>query len=356
MAGEVAYGVDGHKLSYHPERVAQWLAEGDTRPIYLEVGPAARCFQSCCYCAFDYLKSSGPILDGAPLRSALADAASHGLRSVMFAGEGEPLLHPEISELVGYSAQVGLKVAITTNGVLFRPPVAEACLPHLAWIRFSLDAATKETYDRIHRGGPRDWEKVKENIRYAVQLKRERGYSCTIGTQALLIPQNQAEVPDIIRLARDLGADYLAIKPYSQHPLSIHQWDIDYSRPFFWEQGLSSLETDSFKVIYRRHTMQKLQEPRPYLECLGLPFITYIAATGDVYVCSAFLGNQDFLYGNILEATFSSIWKGERRQQVLARVKAMGVEPCREVCRLDEINRYLWALKHPEMVPHMDFV
>lgn len=352
MAGDLR--IDSHKLIYHPQRVAEWLEGKDVFPIYVEVGPAARCNQRCIYCAFDYLEYNGPILDTLVLKGVLMDAAKHGIKSVMFAGEGEPLLHKDIAELVAVAKGSGLDVAITTNGVLFNGAAAENCIGLLSWIRFSLDAATEKTYTKIHRCHPADFGKVLGNITKAVSIKRRCGYGGTIGVQAVLLGENAIEMVALAHLARNMGTDYLIIKPFSKHPSSRCHFDVDYTELLFLEEKLREVETDSFKIIFRTHTMEKLKEERPYKQCLGLPFFAYIDAHGDVYACSAFLGNEDFVYGNIYKNKFSEIWLGEQRRAVLKMVAEMGVDKCREVCRLDEINRYLWELKNPR--PHHNFI
>jgi len=356
------YGIDSHKLHFHPERVVRWLNGENIPPIYLEVGPAGRCSHRCVYCAFDFTKYRGPLISETFCKVVLEQAAEIGVKAVMFAGEGEPLMHPSIIELISYSKMHNLDVAVTTNGVRFDERRALNALPFLDWIRFSLDAASSDTYSKIHRCPPADFDKVVVNIARAVEIKKQRHCECTIGIQALLLPQNQGEMGAIAKLSKGLGADYFTIKPFSKHPSSICDIDFDYQPSTHASSSLNSLlqeveafSDDNFKVIFRAHTMEKLNKPRPYMQCLGLPFATYLAADGDVYACSAFLGNQEFAYGNIYQECFPAIWEGERRQQVLKMVSIMGVEKCREVCHLDEMNRYLWALTR-ERPLHVNFI
>ena len=350
------YLIDYHKLIYHPRRVADWLEGKSIAPLYMEIGPAGRCQHRCVYCAFDYLKYRGPLISETYCKIVLEQAAEIGVKAVMFAGEGEPLMHPSVIELISYSKMHNLDVAMTTNGVRLDERRALNALPFLDWIRFSLDAARSDTYSQIHRCRLTDFDKVVANIRRAVQIKRERHCECTIGVQALLLPQNLSEMTMIAKLTKDLGVDYFTVKPFSKHPFSLCEVNFDYQAALPLAYELDRISDDSFQVIFRAHTMEKLNEPRPYMQCLGLPFATYLAADGDVYACSAFLGNKDFVYGNIYNECFPAIWEGERRQEVLKRVAIMGVDKCREVCHLDEMNRYLWKLKHPETVPHINFI
>jgi len=89
------YRIDSHKLIFHTKRVSDWLNGDDIYPIYLEVGVCGKCNHRCIFCAFDYLNYKGAIIEKDVLLGFLSEAAKLGVKSVMYAGEGEPLMHPE---------------------------------------------------------------------------------------------------------------------------------------------------------------------------------------------------------------------------------------------------------------------
>ena len=92
-----------------------------------------------------------------------------------------------------------------------------------------------------------------------------------------------------------------------------------------------------------------------YDRCLALPFWSYLDSGGNVWGCSAYLGDERFLYGNIYENSFKEIWEGEKRRCSLGWVeKELDIKQCRVNCRMDEINKYLWELKHPP--EHANFI
>jgi len=67
------------------------------------------------------------------------------------------------------------------------------------------------------------------------------------------------------------------------------------------------------------------------------------------------LGNENFNLGNINDSSFSVIWEGEGRKHNFLHVRdELSIENCRKNCRMDEVNRYLWELKHPS--PHVNFI
>lgn len=356
------YNIDSHKLIHHLERVDRWMTHGPkrTRPIYAEISPSGTCNHRCIFCALDYLEYKKEFLDTAVLIPAIAGLKILGLKSIMFAGEGEPLLHPEISKIVLLTKEFGIDVAITTNGVLLRPELAKTLLPCLSWIRVSLNAGTKETYAKAHRTKEADFDTVINNLKEAVKIKKENNLSCTIGAQFLLLPDNYKEVRKIRDILSSIGLDYLILKPYSQHPLSKNRIgkEIDYNamhlKTYMELMEMVTGQIGEMKVIHREHTIEKLKEDRPYKRCLGLPFWTYITAQGDVYGCSAFLGDERFCIGNIYKQDVCSIYRGDKYKALHKMMEEWDTCNCREVCRLDEVNRFLWSLKNPP--EHVNFI
>lgn len=350
--------IDSHKLIFHPERVSQWLKDEVVCPIYVEIGPSGACNHRCIFCALDYLGYKNQFADTSLLKDAISDMGASGVKSIMYAGEGEPLLHKDIGELILYTRKTGIDVSVTTNGVLFSKDLAERCLGTLSWIRVSLDAGRKETYSRIHRCSEDDFSRVLENLIQAVKIRQNRQYGATIGVQFLLLPQNYEETVILASRLRDIGVDYLIIKPFSQHPMSGNTLDknFHYKDYFYLNDELQKFSTDKFRVIFRIDTMRTIEDKkRVYEHCLGIPFWAYIDSSLNVWACSAYLGNANFLYGNLKENTFSEILQGERRRQIIKMAaEELDTSKCREACRLDKINRYLWELRHPH--PHVNFI
>src|SRR3989344_2676009 len=99
--------IDSHKLMFHPERVAEWEKNGDCFPIYVEVGTTNRCNHQCTFCALDYLEKGGHEIETGMLLENLEDMAEHGIKSMMFAGEGEPLMHKNINWFVRHANGLG---------------------------------------------------------------------------------------------------------------------------------------------------------------------------------------------------------------------------------------------------------
>lgn len=352
------YRIDSHKLNYHPERLAAWRAGKLIYPLYMEISPIGSCNHRCRFCGLDFMGYNPRRLETPLIKERLTELGGLGLKSAMFAGEGEPFLHKNMAEIAVHAKDSGIDVAFTTNAVLLKPATAERILGVTSWIKVSFNAGTPETYARVHGTRAEDFATVVDNLSRAVEIRRTQGASCTLGMQILLLPENAAEVPTLARLARDIGLDYLVVKPYSQHPQSLTKeyGSIRYGDYADLAEELAGCETGGFSVIFRHNAMQVWdQGDKGYKRCLGLPFWSYIDAGGGVWGCSVYLGDERFLYGNIHEQTFREIWEGERRRASLAWVEnELDPAQCRVNCRMDPVNRFLWELKNPPA--HVNFI
>lgn len=340
------FRIDAQKLQFHPARVVQWFngrekweTAREIYPIYVEVSPVGACNHRCTFCAVDYIGYKAVSLDRVMFAERIAEMGALGVRSVMFAGEGEPLLHKRINEMVGATMRSGVDVAFTTNGVLLDKLLED--LDRCTWIKVSVNAGTRETYAKVHRTKEKDWDTVWRNLRAAVKRKGR----CTIGVQMVLLPENEGEVPLLQALCDDAGVDYLVLKPYSQHKFSLtHEY----------EHFAPALPSAAPGVVVREESIATKEIP--YDKCQATPYIwCYVMASGDVYSCSAYLLDDRFLLGNINDNTFKQIWHGERRRDNWHYVRhALDIHECRVNCRMDKSNRYLTDLVNG--VPHGNFI
>ena len=356
MADE--FRIDSHKLVFHPQRVSKWLAGENIYPLYAEISPSGACNHRCTFCALDYMEYQARFLKTDVLKERLTEMGRLGLKSVMYGGEGEPFLHKDIADIIVHTKRSGIDVGITTNGVLLSEKLAGQILGSTSWIKVSLNAGCAETYAKVHRTKAADFDRVFENLAVALRIRKETGSRCVIGVQTLLLPENANEVEMLAEKARAAGLRYVVVKPYSQHLKSnTHAYeDVDYTKFLHLRDKLDRFNSATFSVIFREQTMKKMKRAvRGYERCLALPFWSYIDSGGNVWGCSAYLGDDRFRYGNINEQTFEQIWTGALRRANLNMVaEQLDPEACRMNCRMDEINLYLWELAHPK--EHVNFI
>jgi len=353
---EDRFRIDSHKMMFHVKRMADWMDNKLIYPIYMEISPSGSCNHKCCFCAMDFMGYKKQFLDMHLLKERLSELGKLGLKSIMFAGEGEPFLHKDLPKIIVHTKNAGIDVAITTNGVLMRPIITDEILGSVEWIKVSLNAGTAATYSKIHGTDPKDFDKVISNLEYAVKKRKQQEKKCTLGVQILMIPDNYHEVETLAKLSMDIGADYLVVKPYTHHEKNDHKYQINYQEYNYLSDELEKYNSDSFSVIFRANAMKKWDEKQHYFsKCICLPFWAYIDAEGTVWGCIAHLLEEQFNYGSIKEQTFKKIWQGKKRLKYLKWVdSSLDIQSCKLNCRMSEVNRYLNDLINPP--EHVNFI
>lgn len=129
----------------------------------------------------------------------LDQAEPLGTKGVKLTG-GEPLLHPQINELLDIIRQRRFRLTVETNGTLCTPSLAEriaAC--ERAFAAVSLDAAEAE----IH-----DWIRGKEGCFAAAVTGINNLVAAGLKPQIImtLMQRNKDQMQAIVRLAESLGA------------------------------------------------------------------------------------------------------------------------------------------------------
>lgn len=175
-------------------------------PKSLNIELNSNCNQKCVFCSFH-----GPyacnepklaMMDLEDVKKILDEAKRLGIgeKEVGFYLSGEVFLHKNFVEIVKYAKQLGFKYTfITTNGALATPEKMKEVLDAgLDSIRFSINAADRDTYKEVH--GRDDFDKVVENIRFMNKYIKENNLnvatsiSCVITKKTLGI---QAKIREI---------------------------------------------------------------------------------------------------------------------------------------------------------------
>ncbi len=241
------------------------------------------------------------------------------------------------------------------------PRFVEQSLPLVSWIKVSLNAGSAENYAAIHQTKASDFDLVLNNLRRAVAHKKAEQLSCTLGAQILLLPENREEVTTLAAICRDIGLDYLVVKPYSQHLSSeTRRYEsLRYDNLLGMAEELEKFNNDSFNVIFREQSMKNYStsETERYKTCHATPYFwAYIMADGEVYGCSAYLTDKRFAYGNIHQQSFQEIWEGEKRQQNWQYIThELDIGQCRKNCRMEAVNQYLDKLT-AQQPAHINFI
>ena len=120
---------------------------------------------------------------------------------------GEPLLAPALLlDMIVYAKSVGLtSMNLNTNGMLLTEDIADRLLDSsLDLVVFGIDGLSRETYERIRRGGDRD--RVYANVERMLEQRQRRAGGPTIMVQFIEMDENASERAAFVKYWHERGA------------------------------------------------------------------------------------------------------------------------------------------------------
>lgn len=122
------------------------------------------------------------------------------------ASDSEPLLHPELEAVLTAARDHGVYLDIFTNGQMLNAKTARLLVESrtVTGVNFSIDAATPETYRKIHGA---NFESLVGKIEMLQAIKKEVGVDTPrLSFSFVAMADTIQELPDFVRLALRLGA------------------------------------------------------------------------------------------------------------------------------------------------------
>jgi SynChlorMet cassette radical SAM/SPASM protein ScmF len=167
--------------------------------FYLTEGCNLRCRHCWIEPKFQGGRKEYPALDVHLFRSILSQGKPLGLSSVKLTG-GEPLLHPQIDEIIDIVGEEKLRLTIETNGVLCSADLARriaACGD--PFVSVSLDGADAQTHEWV-RGVKGSFDDAIRGVRNLV--------AAGIRPQVIMsiMRRNREQMEALVRLAETIGA------------------------------------------------------------------------------------------------------------------------------------------------------
>lgn len=177
---------------------------------------------------------------------------------------GEPLMYPQLAEVLELLARHEIAVTMNTNATLLLPKVTPGLLAlHELNLKCSIDAATRETYHRVR--GKDVFERVTENVRAFRGASEGRGHIRTI-LHFVVMRENLDEVLPYLDYAADLKVDRVDFVPVRH----VQHWQVENGTGWTFDGRRQSCEF--FKDEYNE-TMERAQEKAAALgvRCATLP-------------------------------------------------------------------------------------
>ena len=172
-------------------------------PLAVDIEAHSRCNFRCVFCQQTDEKYWGTQeqqeMSWDTFKIIVDQCADIGVFSMKVNWRGEPLLNERIADMIFYMKQMGIhEVMMNTNGSKLTPELADKLLSSgLDRIIFSCDGVSKETYNKIRKGG--DWHDFYSKVNMFSekrQRRKARGFDVPIiRINIAVMEENHHEVP-----------------------------------------------------------------------------------------------------------------------------------------------------------------
>ncbi|MFH1593916.1 MAG: radical SAM protein [Candidatus Omnitrophota bacterium] len=164
---------------------------------------------TCLYLLRDPDKFTPSYITAEKFRAALEKYKAPKMAETVFLTGGEPLLHPEIEDLVSICKDHGLTVKISTNGVLIKNKISR--LSRVDYINVSMDAYDYESYEKARGGAQAGFDSIMEGL----GMLRERDMNFSVSY--LLSTGNIAAIDKMLELSERIKPRFVVFHNINPH-------------------------------------------------------------------------------------------------------------------------------------------
>lgn len=243
---------------------------------------------------------------------------------LIFYFQGEPYINPNFLEMVNFAKKKGIYTITSTNGHFLNDENAKKTIESgLDRMIISVDGTTQEVYENYRKEGK--LETVLQGARNVVKWKKQlKSNTPHIIFQFLVVKPNEHQIPEIYRLAKEIGIDEVKLKT---------------AQVYDYENGNPLIPTIEKYARYQKQANGKWQVKNELLNhCWKLWHACVITWNGTVVPC-CFDKDASHNLGDLKKESFKEIWSGGaynkfRRALLQGRDKIDICTNCTEGCKV----------------------
>ena len=203
-------------------------------PLNIDIEVSSKCQIQCDHCFTQYMDiGENDLMPLEMYKKIVRESGQHGLFTLKFSMRGEPLLHPDIVEMVRYAKEQGIKeVWINTNGGKLTEELARGLIGAGAdWITVSFDGLGK-MYESIRK--PLKYADTLEKLKVLRRVRDELKANTLLNVQTLwsAIKEDPQAYLDVMRPI----VDRVAYNPDMNFKEYILEPDDSFVCPRLWQR------------------------------------------------------------------------------------------------------------------------
>lgn len=248
-------------------------------------------------------------------------------------GHGETLLHKDFFEMLGKTREACCAVQFQTNGMLLTPEkVYKIVSSGVECVVFSIDGASKETFESIRRGA--HFDVLLRNIKEMNECKKKLGTEYPkLLFQFVAMRQNIHELPELVKLASELKVVTVSVAQLVEYNLTKGQSLSDDPQMAKWA-SLATAEAEKRGInLILPASNEELAQPEDKRDDTTVPAVSvggerkrkacrepwetsFVQYNGEVHPCCVI--NES--YGDLSKETFNEIWHGQKYEKLRERL------------------------------------
>ncbi len=252
------------------------------------------------------------------------DLKDMGVKAVTFSGGGEPLMHPDICEMMTQCLENGIDISVITNGQSLSKERAQI-LKNAKWVRVSMDYTSADQMVASRNVPARFYDGVIQNLRDFSAIKNG-----DLGINFIVTRNNFEGLVPFADFLKGCGVDNIRFSPVYVDGFSAYHEPIA-AKVTAQLLEIQSLCSDKFSVnsTYDIDSPSKSKE-RPFKKCLYLQTVPVVGADLGVYACHNTSYTKHGLLGSIKDQSFKQMWFSPEARKAMLELNPSCV--CKHEC------------------------
>lgn len=330
------------KLAFHPEKITSLANQRITAPIYVRIKPTNKCNHGCSYCSYapnnecpvSEIINMKDEIPKSKLLEILDDFKEIGVKAVTYSGGGEPLIYPNISEIMKKTLDSEIDLSIITNGQKLSGEKAEI-LKNSKWVRVSSSENDAKIFSEI-RKRPESWfYSLVNNIKNFAKIKNP---DCELGINYVVYNDNFDRVYNSAKFFMGLGVNHIKFTPVYNPNFEEYHNPIKDKVMSQIEKARTEFSNPNFTIYdtYQNDFELTGLSKRSYPKCYINQIIPVIGADSIVYFCHDKTYTKNGALGSIKDMSFKELWFSKESKE-----KFDNFDPrisCKHHCTYDSRN------------------